>query len=171
MPSENTPRVIEFFDASVFLGMNSDDEMARVACKNFFASRMDRSLSTSLEQVGFCDNVIWRYARELQDVYYPFMDLLHSIVAIQRRPYSDEQLHRAQHDEDLTGLPASDRLLCSQVHTSGGRLYTLRPHLIRHLQIAASPPPTGHELTFPPPAEALYRASLALRVPLSELRE
>lgn len=169
MPFEPTPAVTEFFDASVFLGMNSMDEITRVACKNFFASRMDRPLSTSLEQVGFCDDVIWRYAREQQDVYYPFMDLLHSIVAIQRRPYTDEELQRAERDRDLVGLTASDRLLCSQVRATGGRLYTLRPHLIRLGKIPTASPPTGAELDFPPPTETLYRASLALRIPMSEL--
>ena len=160
----------EYFDASVFLGMNSDNEAIRVACKNFFASRMDGELTTSLDQVGACDDVIWRYSREQQDMYYPFMDLLHSIVVIRRQPYSESELQRAAQYPDLDGLNASQRLLCSKVSAAGGRLYSLCPSLLARRDLSVSVPPPGSERPFPPPVEALYQASLALRVPLTELR-
>ncbi|RQR79134.1 hypothetical protein DIE11_17175 [Burkholderia sp. Bp9012] len=163
------PPEVEFFDATLFLGMNSDQETVRIACKNFFASRMDGELSTSLDQVGACDDVIWRYARQQQDRYYPFMDVLHSIVVIHRRPYSDTELQRAAQSEDFAGLNASQRLLCSKVSSAGGRLYTLCPHLLARRNLAVSAPPSGDELSFPPSLETLYQASLALRVPLTAL--
>jgi hypothetical protein len=164
------PYAPEFFDASVFLGMNSDNETIRIACKNFFASRMNGELMTSLDQVGACDDMIWGYSREQQDVYYPFMDLLHSIVAIRRQPYSEGELQRAAQNPDLEGLNASQRLLYSKVNAAGGRLYSLRPSLLARRDLSVSVPPPGSERFFPSPMEALYQASLVLRVPLAELR-
>jgi hypothetical protein len=55
----------EFFDASVFLGMHSADDGVRKACKRFFALRFRGVALTSLDQVGKCDDVIWRYPRHL----------------------------------------------------------------------------------------------------------
>lgn len=168
MRSAKAPEV-EFFDASLFLGMNSDQETVRVACKNFFASRMDGELHTTLDQVGACDDVIWRYSRQEQDLYYPFMDLLHSIVVIRRQPYSDIELEWAVEGPDFAGLNASQRLLCSKVSRAGGRLYSLCPPLLARRNLTISTPPAGDELPFTPAVEALYQASLALRVPLTAL--
>ena len=60
----------EYIDASVFLGMHSPNEAIRIACKNFFVRRLNRSIVMSLEQVGKCDDVIWSsYTDEEQATY------------------------------------------------------------------------------------------------------
>ena len=160
----------DFFDASIFLGMNTDDEDLRTASKNFFAARFGGVVLTSLDQVGACDDVIWRYLRELQDVYYPFMDLLHSVMRIDRQPFAEADLTRAIGDSRLKGLTVGDRLLIGKVAQAGGRLYSLRRRLTDRSDLPVQMPEPGSERRFPDHLEALYQASLRLRIPISELR-
>lgn len=160
----------DFFDASVFLGMNSDDEDLRTASKNFFATRFDGVVLTSLDQVGACDDVIWRYSRDLQDVYYPFMDLLHSVMHIDRQPFAEADLTRAVGDRRLDRLAVGDRLLIGKVAQAGSRLYSLRRHLTDQGDLPVRTPEPGIELRFPDDLEALYQASLRLRIPARELQ-
>jgi hypothetical protein len=159
----------EFFDASVFLGMNSDNDSARIACKNFFASRLQGRVYTSFEQVGACDDVIWRYTRYQQDIYYPFMDLLHSIARIERQPCTNDELARVADPSWGNDLEASDRLLISKVAQSNGCLYSLRSRFRSRDEVAVITPSATQELAFPDPLESLYRASLNLRLRHSEL--
>ncbi|MGW4566354.1 DUF6190 family protein [Streptomyces sp. NPDC004561] len=174
MPAEPpcAPHAAEYADAALFLGMNSADERLRVACKAFFAARLDGTLVMSLEQVGRCDDVIWGYARELQDAYYPFMDNLHTVMDIRRVGYDEADLRRAL---DGTGipdpLPVHERLLLGMVTGREGLLHTASPRLTRHpgLPVRAPAAADGPEPVFPGPLEALYRRSLALRVPAGAL--
>jgi Family of unknown function (DUF6190) len=160
----------DFFDASVFLGMNSDDEDLRTTSKNFFVTRFDRVVLTSLDQVGACDDVIWRYARDLQDVYYPFMDVLHSVMRIDRQPFAEADLIRAVYDRRLHRLAVGERLLIGKVVQTGGRLYSLRRHLIEQRDLPVQMPEPGPELRFPDHLETLYHASLRVRIPANELQ-
>ncbi|WP_201294684.1 MULTISPECIES: DUF6190 family protein [unclassified Nocardiopsis] len=63
-----------FVDADVFMGMHHENEALRRGCKAFFVERLKGRVAMSLEQVGRCDDLVWRRPRELQDAYYPFMD-------------------------------------------------------------------------------------------------
>lgn len=40
-----------------------------------------------LEEVGICDDLVWKMPRDIQDMYYPFMDNLHSMLDMSRLPY------------------------------------------------------------------------------------
>ena len=61
MNSECMKRV--FIDASAFLGMHSEDEKVRRQSANFFITHFNSTVYMSLEQVGYCDDVIWRFPR------------------------------------------------------------------------------------------------------------
>ena len=103
----------EFIDATIFLGMHSMDEKIRIACKNFFAGRIKNIIWMPLEEVGRCDDVIWRFPRKAQDAYYPFMDNLHSIMKIKRIEYDEEDVKAAG---KISGnLPMSKKLVIGMV--------------------------------------------------------
>lgn len=167
MPSE---RPKDFFDASVFLGMNSADEEIRKACKTFFASRFAAGAATSLDQVGRCDDVIWRYSRELQDAYYPFMDLLHSAMRICRQQFTQAELDRALSDKRLGDLAVGDRLLLAKVMEAGGLLYSVRSQLVGRAGLPVRKPENAPSIEFPDNLNTLYRTSLQLRISLEELQ-
>jgi hypothetical protein len=156
----------EFVDATAFLGMNSIDEDERLACVRFFAARLDGELGISAEQVGLCDDAIWRHGRAEQDAYYPFMDNLHSRLRFERPPYTEPDLAAAQRDGH-PDLPMADRLALAMAANRGATLVTINPELlalaaapVRHLALDARP-----EQQFPAWLEELYHASLMLRVP------
>jgi len=175
----------EFIDASVFLGMHSKDEQVRVMCKNYFVQRLTEEIGMSLEQVGKCDDVVWQIPRERQDAYYPFMDNLHTIMAIQRVPYNERDVQEAMFHQRLYSLDFSDRLTVGMALARGGVLYTLNPKLVSFKpsipidrlgrEVTVDPkwfdisdlvrsPQEGKELTFPTELERLYQQSLVVRI-------
>lgn len=165
---------IEFIDASVFMGMNATEEATRRACKTFFIERFTGEVAMCLEQVGLCDEIVWRHARDVQDDYYPFMDRLHSVMRIKRLPYGEPEVRRALTDEVLSGLPISDRLLLAMVMEARGRLYTTRPRLLERTALPVTAPPgsggaDGLERRFPGDLEDAYAISLRLRVPVHSI--
>lgn len=163
-------RVDEVVDASLFLGMHSEDESMREACKGFFAARITGSVVMSWEQVGRCDDLVWSYPRGVQDAYYPFMDVLHTDMEIRRSGYDDEDLRAASAVAGLGGLPAHERLLLGLVLRRGGVLYTVSPRLRerRDLPVNVVAPPAV-TAAFPDHLEELYQRSLVLRVHPREL--
>lgn len=171
------PRGPAFIDASLFLGMHSDDNALRRACKRFFVEHFAAELFMSLEQVGLCDDVIWRHPRAIQDSYYPFMDLLHSEMQVRRLPYAEADIS-ASRALQFEGIPVLDRLLLGQIRARSGVLYSARHALLRgyDLQVAAPRFPTPGdvdevaELPFPGALESLYQTSLALALTAKELR-
>jgi uncharacterized protein DUF6190 len=173
MPAETLGVSAEHFvDATVFLGMHSTDPDLRRACKYFFAHRFADRMVMSLEQVGRCDDIVWRFPRKAQDAYYPFMDHLHTEMDFVRIGYSTDDVYRAQQSADLAGLPMSERLLLSMVCNQGGTLYSLNPRLLDRPDLPVRPPvlpPGADRITFHPALEELYRTSLALRVDMHKL--
>lgn len=156
----------EFVDATTFLGMNSADEGERLACARFFAARLDGTLGISAEQVGVCDDMVWRYGRQVQDDYYPFMDNLHSRLRFERLTYTEADLVVAM-NSDNPGLPIADRLTLAVATNRQATLYTLNPRLlglagapVRHPAAAAR----DDDLAFPAWLDQLYQVSLALRI-------
>ncbi|SAI73097.1 Uncharacterised protein [Bordetella ansorpii] len=67
------------------------------------------------EQIGICDAVIWGQDRHTQDLYYPFMDRLHTDMAIQRGGYTYSEIRAALEHHDLIQLPPETALLAAQV--------------------------------------------------------
>src|SRR5918997_493068 len=98
-------------DASVFMGMHSRHEALRLSCKMFFAQRLDHRLVMSLEDVGRCDNLVWRFPRDTQDAYYPFMDNLHTNAEIHRVGYNEDDVRIALESPQLADLFMHERLL------------------------------------------------------------
>ncbi|GEM_PF-1087160 len=175
----------DFIDASVFLGMHSKDENTRVACKNYFVQRLNNQICMSLEQVGKCDDIIWRYTREQQDAYYPFMDNLHTVMDIERISYNEKDIQEAQFNQRLHGLDLSDRLTAGMALARGVVLYSVNPQLVNfkpkppinrldrevaidHKWFEISDficsPEIGKEQTFLDELERLYQQSLAVRI-------
>ncbi|MAG60282.1 hypothetical protein CL619_00700 [archaeon] len=152
----------EYIDASLFLGMHSADEKTRVACKNYFVTRLNDQVGMSLEQVGKCDEVIWQYQRDEQDAYYPFMDNLHTIMDIQRKGYHEKDIQEATTNPDLQDLSIANRLTLGMVISRGAELYSVNPELAEKDYVRS--PETGEELSFPQPLEEMYQQSLEVRV-------
>jgi hypothetical protein len=156
-------------DSSAFLGMHSDDEEIRSSCKAFFARRMPYEVWMSLEQIGRCDDIVWRHSRAVQDAYYPFMDTLHTEMTIHRVGYEERDVDIALTNPGLINLPMRERLLIGMVLRRDAVLYTVNPRLRdRHDLPVATVPAAGKE-QFLGHLEQLYQISLALRLPLDEL--
>ena len=152
----------EYIDASVFLGMHSADEKTRIACKNYFVTRLNDQVGMSLEQVGKCDDVIWQYSREEQDAYYPFMDNLHTVMDIQRLGYDEKDIQEATNNPDLQDLEISDRLTAGMAIARGAELYSVNPKLVGKDYVHS--PEASKELSFPQALEELYKQSLEVRI-------
>ncbi|MEU6698481.1 DUF6190 family protein [Pseudonocardia sp. NPDC046786] len=159
----------DYVDAALFLGMHSTDERLRVACKSFFTARVDDRLIMSMEQIGRCDDTIWRLDRDLQDAYYPFMDTLHTVVDIHRPAYDEADVQRGLSNPLCRRFPTHERLLLGMVMRREGRLTSASPRLVRRrpacLPVHPPEPVTGPEPCFPEPIEQLYQKSLAVRLP------
>ncbi|MBP2329644.1 hypothetical protein JOF56_010029 [Kibdelosporangium banguiense] len=161
-----------YVDAALFMGMHADDDAVRVACKNFFVDRLSGgdAVVMSLEQVGRCDALIWgRCGRDEQDSYYPFMDVLHTDMAMGRIPYEEQDIKAALTASSLAGLELTDRLTLGMVLNRGGELVTVNPRLAGRDDLPVRRPKGGTERHFPCYLEWRYERSLALRVPGKDL--
>ncbi|MFI8916896.1 DUF6190 family protein [Streptomyces sp. NPDC053513] len=164
--ADHAPTV--FIDATLFMGMHSEDNAVRSGAKAFFVGRLAAGeagrVLMNWEQVGRCDDLVWGYERKLQDEYYPFMDVLHTDLAIDRVPYDEDDLRRAFTTPSLEGLPTHERLLLAQVIGRGGTLHTASPRLLRRTDLPVVPVGAAAEASFPAYLEDLYRRSLVLTV-------
>jgi predicted nucleic acid-binding protein len=152
-----------FVDASVFLGMHHRDVETRDRCLTFFRRHLasDRVIM-NYEQIGICDAVIWRQNRQVQDAYYPFMDRLHSDMAVQRSGYVFEDICLAREERELRGLRAEQALLAAQVLRTGGSLATRDPVLRRLLCLRTclfDLATAASATSFPAELETLYESS------------
>lgn len=151
----------EFFDATVFLGMHSSDEKIRIACKGFFTQKIQKTLWMSLEEVGRCDDVIWRFPRKIQDAYYPFMDNLHTIMKIRRIEYNSDDVKHALNMNN--SLNMSRKLVIGMAKNRKGTLYTFDKKLLNLKLDFVRSPEIIDESKFPK-IEKLYKESLKLRI-------
>jgi hypothetical protein len=164
--------VKEFVDASVFLGMQSVDEAVRIACKNYFVDRFSQSIGMSDDQAGKCDRIIWQYSRELQDLYYPFMDRLRTDMDLQSIEYEVEDVTVALSDRRLADLRMSQKLTLGMAIARSGKLYTvdkklhqLNSTLSQTEQLPIDYPENGSEKSFPDKIlEECYERSLSLKI-------
>lgn len=154
----------EYVDASVFLGMHSMDEKTRVACKNYFVRRLNNEVGMSFEQVGKCDDVVWGLSRKEQDVYYPFMDNLHTIMRIKRVAYDEKDVEEAMKNPSLQDLSITDKLTIGMVIARNGKLCTTNPSLLARKDFPVYFPELSEELSFSQPLEELYQKSLEVRI-------
>lgn len=153
-----------FVDASLFLGMHARDTATRAACRAFMASRFRSGVVMAWEQVGRCDDVVWAHPRAVQDAYYPFMDVLHSTMTVERRPLSTDDVRLAVADERLCGLPTHEALAVAMAANAGGRLVTVSPRLRDRTDLPVEGPCGPPDARFPEDLEELYDRSLVLVV-------
>lgn len=116
--------VLPIIDATVFMGMHHSDPQLRAKSLGFFSSFYQRQVLMSFGQIGICDAIIWKKSRQLQDVYYPFMDVLHTEMDIQRQGYCNEVLRRACLESDWSHLSVEKKLLAAQVVEHRQPLFT-----------------------------------------------
>lgn len=155
------------FDASIHLGQFClDDEVQRIACKNSQAQ-----IATKGRQgiVGVCtfnenswvDHIIWDLQREEQDVFYPFMDVFHSVKDIQRIPLDVRDIDTTKAFVETLHLNPSHAQMCAVavrlqvpvIHTLYAQL--LDPVVVEHMHtehgILMQKPSAGTETVFPEP--------------------
>ncbi len=149
----------EFIDITIFLVMHSMNDKIRIACKNFFVDRMEKTIFMSLENVGKCDDVIWRFERKTQDVYYPFMDRLHTVVDIQRIPYDKKTVDNRKPINDLSIF---QQLTLTQAIND--KLYTFDEAILRLKLNFITSPKFNNEKNLPDDLEQWYQSSLKLRI-------
>jgi hypothetical protein len=154
--------VAPFIDASVFLGLHHREIGIRQRSLGLFRSMFAARVQMNFEQIGICDAVIWRQRREVQDLYYPFMDRLHSEMQIVRAGYAIDELDLAVGHRELRGLKPEQALLAAQVLTREAVLASHDP-MLRGLRCLKSrlwdfeaPRARGG---FPPELESLYQIS------------
>ncbi|WP_246288261.1 DUF6190 family protein [Achromobacter pestifer] len=153
-----------FIDASFFLGMHDRDETRRLRSLSYFTRNFSSQPRMNFEQIGICDAVIWAQSRQVQDLYYPFMDRLHSDMAIQRSGYTYDDINAALSHPHLKQMDPEQALLVGQLFRRGGQLAThdpvlrtldcLQGRLWRDDQDAAP-------VSFPSELQELYDASRA----------
>ncbi|RDD62082.1 DUF6190 family protein [Ferruginivarius sediminum] len=171
-PAKGAPAPAVYIDAGVFLGMNSSDEQVRIASKNLFIRRWSDGLHMTLDQVGICDAIVWLRTREVQDDYYPFMDQLHTLMRIDRVPFSAADIAAAAGDRTLDGLSPHARLMLAKVRGDDATLLSWDPALQQRFDLEVAGPDDGDpEQQFPGELEALYQRSLVLRLSLDEVYE
>jgi uncharacterized protein DUF6190 len=156
-------------DASVFMGMHAQDDDTRLACMSFMAARFDTGVVLSWEQIGRCDDIVWSYARDVQDAYYPFMDILHSTMSVARRPYDGADLELALRDRRLVGLPMHEALSVAMASNRNASLVTISERLHERCGLPVRHPVGRPGVNFPEPVATLYIQSLRLRVDGGEL--
>lgn len=151
-----------YVDASVFLGMHHRNEQVRSQSLCFFRHQYAAAVKMNYEQVGICDAVIWQESREVQDLYYPFMDRLHTDMEIARAGYSFHEIEITINCAQLRHLRPEQALLVGQVLSSEGLLATHDP------EVKSLPCMAGHLWAFeaedalppfPPELQALYETS------------
>jgi len=154
--------VAPFVDASVFLSLHHHDIGIRQRSLGLFRSMFAARVRMNFEQIGICDAVIWRQRREVQDLYYPFMDRLHSEMQIERAGYAIAELDLAVGHRELRGLKPEQALLAAQVLTREAVLASHDPVLCglrclrsRLWDFEATRAAGG----FSPELESLYEAS------------
>jgi hypothetical protein len=168
------------FDASIHFGqfcINNED--LRIRCKNSQAMLLpnedaDRKGFYTYFENGWMDSVIWNLEREVQDIYYPFMDVFFSNKNISGLADNIEEMSFATMlATKFPSMSSSSAITCAlavtrradEVHT----LYKsmLDPRLIKYMQdnygVLVQEPPLDKEINFTCShhnLEELYQASL-----------
>ena len=151
-------------DASVFMGMHAQDDDTRLACMSFMAARFEAGVVLSWEQIGRCDDIVWSYGRDVQDAYYPFMDVLHSTMSFARQPYDAADFDLALRDRRLAGLPMHEALAVAMASNRNASLVTISTRLHERRGLPVQRPAGTPGANFPEPVATLYAQSLRLRV-------
>ncbi|UVK96956.1 DUF6190 family protein [Pseudomonas sp. B21-048] len=162
-----TDGAIPVIDASVFMGMHHSDPDVRAKSLSFFSAFYSRQVLMSFGQIGICDAIIWKKSRHLQDVYYPFMDVLHTDMNIQRQGYCNKVLKRACQETDWAHLSVEKKLLAAQV-VEHQRPFFTHDDSLRELSalkpFLQSFPPSISSPAFPEKLQSLYEQSREMSI-------
>ncbi|WP_423821186.1 DUF6190 family protein [Salinisphaera sp. SPP-AMP-43] len=160
-------------DATVFMGMHHALNDRRQRALKVVMSNFDEGFEISFDQIGICDSIVWRRPREVQDAYYPFMDVLHTEMPFRRRGYSLATIERAANDPQLAEIRTSSpscALLAASVIEESELLYTFDPVLlksqptVRYVACSYGTQPGGIRSggSFPGELQQLYNESRSL---------
>lgn len=150
----------KFIDYTYFMGMHSFDEKNRIICKNFIIDNLKKELFMSLENVGKCDDIVWEFSTKKQDMYYPFMDRIHTVMNIRRVPYTNKVFNDRKSYNKINFF---QELTISQVGKE--KLYTLDKKILAlGLSNVNNIKKIEKEKKFPKELEKLYQKSLSLRL-------
>lgn len=84
------------FDNSAYLGQFClDDESIRMGCKNVQVGLMSQAGSWIDLENGRADKTIWSIRRDLQDVFYPYMDRFFSLARVEQIQMGGDVEHMA----------------------------------------------------------------------------
>ncbi len=166
-----TPEPITIVDFTMFMGMHSDNERTRIACKNFFVEHADAPLYMPLDHVGMCDHIVWRHPYSVQAHYYPFMDVLHSTYQFKRFTYEPSVLAATPVPAESEGVAVSYALLRAASQRAHARLFSLIDVSRRVEHASLKEGGLGVERRFSGELELLYQQSRGLVVPEHLLRE
>ncbi|MHC8407624.1 MULTISPECIES: DUF6190 family protein [unclassified Pseudomonas] len=162
-----TDPIIPVIDATVFMGMHHADPGIRETSLAFFNAFYSRQILMSFGQIGMCDAIIWKKSRQLQDVYYPFMDVLHTDMDIQRQGYCSKVLKRACLQTNWAHLSVEKKLLAAQVVEHQQPLFTHDSALreLEALQPFLQPfPSLINGPVFPEKLQSLYEQSREMSI-------
>lgn len=166
------------FDSSVHLGQFCiTDESMRIACKNSQAMISAKSGTDvvgiiSFNENSWSDHIIWGLERDVQDIFYKFMDVFHSVKNIDRIPLSTQDAKRALEISDRIGLDIENALTCAvAIRQSAQEIHTWYPSLLtesvkrfmrENYAISVLSPAIGAEYSYPESyLEEYYQGALS----------
>lgn len=132
----------KMFDSSIHIGQFSLDEDIRIRCKNAQVEIADKNSRELYKVLWVCsfwentesDNIIWEtLGRKEQDVFYPWMDVFHTVKHIEKVRESNpkilelyETLNRSLPDCSCAGR----MILASAIYSKSVIIYTLYPDIL-----------------------------------------
>lgn len=153
------------FDASIHLGQFvTDNESLRISCKNSQAAISEKGNDKvkgyyTFYENGWMDKIVWNLERQVQDTFYPFMDVFFSLKNIEGLADTTEEMaFAAQLGAKFPVVESSNLISCALavtrridvVHTLYKTL--LHPELVDYMAkkygVKISLPPTTAENTF-----------------------
>ena len=107
------------FDNSIHLGQFAiTDEAVRIATKNSQVMLSNKSEQKvigieSFNENAYSDDIIWGLERDVQDTFYPFMDVYHSVKSVIRVPLRADDSEMALKISKEFGIGLSNALTCA----------------------------------------------------------
>lgn len=117
-------------DATAFMAMHDANASKRENTVLLFSNHFKEGVELSIDQVGICDAVVWKKPRETQDLYYPFMDVLHSVMPIKRFAYTYDVIEAALKGGFFDSLSVTSACLAAYVLLNKKMLFTYNPALL-----------------------------------------
>jgi len=165
------------FDTSIHLGQFCiADERVRIAAKNsqvMISTKPEHQVLgiESFNENSFSDHIIWTLERSVQDTFYRFMDVYHSVKNVTRVPLTPPDAESALAIHRETGLDLSNALTCALAIRFGvDEIHTFYPELAAEpiarrfwdkFGIRIAPADAVEEQRFPADLEAYYRDALS----------